>query len=287
MTQTVPSSCLLCGESVRKKLFIKGGKTFVRCSHCGLVWLEPLPTAADIAGYYARAYAEGIYAPFAGAEEIRRIIAEHRLEIVRPLARPGRWLDVGCSTGHFVEAAAQAGIEAEGIDASPRAVELARARGLKAFHAQGEDFQPPNQYDTITAFDVIEHTRDPGAFLSGLRRWIDPGGTLILTLPDVASIYPRLLMRRHWFYYAPNDHLFYFTPRTIAQLLVRHGFSVRRITRAYKPLTLDYIVSQLPHFNPTLGRVVRLATRALPRRLTARRWRFYVGEMMAIATRGE
>ena len=39
-----------------------------------------------------------------------------------------------------------------------------------------------------------------------------------LTLPDVGSIYPRLLMGRRWFYYLPSDHLYYFDRRTITRL---------------------------------------------------------------------
>src|SRR5690606_31338601 len=144
------------------------------------------------------------------ADDIRRLIAEHRLKRVRGVARRGRWLDVGCSTGHFVEAAAREGIEAQGIDVSPGAVEQARARGIAAEVARVEDFSPSGRFDAITAFDVIEHSRHPGEFVDRLREWIAPGGSLVLTLPDVSSVYPRFLMGKHWFYYAPNDHLHYF-----------------------------------------------------------------------------
>jgi hypothetical protein len=91
-----------------------------------------------------------------------------------------------------------------------------------------------------------------------------PGGTLALTLPDVSSIYPRL-MRRHWFYYAPSDHLHYFDPRTITRLLAEHGFAEARVTRAYKPLTLAYIALQLEQLTPALGRVAGVLVRAVPR----------------------
>jgi 2-polyprenyl-3-methyl-5-hydroxy-6-metoxy-1,4-benzoquinol methylase len=281
----VSTTCLLCGETETRRLFVKGGKTFIRCRQCGLEWLDPMPTPADIARYYEWAYQEGIYAPYAEAGDIRRLIAEHRFGIVHPAARPGRWLDVGCATGHFLEAAARVGLTAEGFDVSPGAVERARARGLTAHQARVEDFEPSAPYDTITAFDVIEHMLDPRAFLDRLRSWLVPRGTLALTLPNVASIYPRLLMRRHWFYYLPSDHLYYFDPRTIRQLLGEQGFTVERVGRAYKPLTLAYIVDQLRIFNPTLGAVTGVLAKPLPRRLLERAWNFYIGEMLVLATR--
>jgi 2-polyprenyl-3-methyl-5-hydroxy-6-metoxy-1,4-benzoquinol methylase len=278
-------ACLLCGGTRARALFVKGGKTFVRCRGCGLVWLDPMPTSADIDRYYEWAWREGVYKPYADAADIRRLIAAHRLEVVRPLARPGRWLDVGCATGHFLEAAAGAGMTVEGLDVSPGAIHLARARGLAVHRARVEEFEPSAPYDTITAFDVIEHMLDPRGFLDRLRGWLVPGGTLVLTLPDEGSIYPRMLMRRHWFYYLPSDHLYYFNPRTMARLLGEHGFAGTRVMRAYKPLTIDYIVLQLEIFNPRLGRVARLLARPVPRRLAARPLRCYIGEMMAVGVR--
>jgi SAM-dependent methyltransferase len=274
--------CLLCHGRDRRRLFEKGGKTFLRCRGCGLEWLEPMPTPEEIGRYYEWAYREGIYAPYAEAGDIRRLIAEHRLAVVAPLARPGRWLEVGCATGQFLEAATRAGMQAEGLDVSPGAVARARERGLAARLARVEDFAPAAPYDTIAAFDVIEHLLDPRAFLDRLRGWLVPGGTLVLTLPDVGSLYPRLLMRRHWFYYLPSDHLYYFNPRTITRLLGEHGFADVHVMAAYKPLTIDYIVPQLRIFNPRLGRLAAVLAAALPRRLRARVWRCYIGEMMAL-----
>jgi hypothetical protein len=94
-------------------------------------------------------------------------------------------------------------------------------------------------------------------------------------------------MRRHWFYYLPSDHLYYFNPRTIARLLRERRFDVQRVIPAYKPLTLRYIVPQLRIFNPLLGRVAGILARPLPARLLARPWRCYIGEMMALAVRAD
>jgi len=276
--------CLLCGSAGARRLFEKGGKTFHRCRGCGLVWLEPLPAPEDVARYYTASYQHGGYRHFASAEEIRTLIAQYRFDVVRRTARPGRWLDVGCAAGHFVEAAARSGMHAEGIDVSAGAIEMTRARGLVGYQARLEDFTPVVQYDAICAFDVIEHTLDPRLFLKRLRSWLLPDGTLVLTLPNVSSIYPRLLMRRYWFYYAPSDHLYYFNPTTLSALLRQCGFTPGRIGRTSKPLTLRYIASQLALFNPRLGRILSAATTLLPNSVLAHPWNCYLGEMMAFAS---
>ena len=92
-------------------------------------------------------------------------------------------------------------------------------------------------------------------------------------------------MRRHWFYYWPDEHLFYFDPKTIERLLTEEGFEVEKVTRAYKPLSLEYSARNLEVFNRTLGRIARAAVRVLPRGVRERPFRLYVGEMLILARR--
>lgn len=280
--------CLLCRGTDPERLFTKQGRSFLRCRGCGLVWIDPMPSPRDRGDYYERAYEEGAYATFAEAAQVRRWIARDRLEAIRAVARPGRWLDVGCSTGEFLAACAgEPGVEAEGIDISAAAVRQARERGLRAQAARVEEFEPSARYHTITGFDVLEHVLDPQDFLARLHGWLEPGGILALTLPDVSSVWARWLMGRHWFYYCPDDHLFYYDPSTVSRLLEANGFSVRRVERAYKPLSLRYASRALTLFNRVLGGVTRAGVALLPRSLADRPWKLYIGEMFVVAERRE
>lgn len=276
-------SCILCGSDRQRVLFHKQQRDFLACRDCGLVWIDPLPTREEVDARYRTAYSSGEYTAFAQARDTRELVSEHRLARVLEQAPPGRWLDVGCSTGSFVAAAVRAGCTAEGLDISREAVEVARAGGLLAHHGRVEDFAPGRRFDVITAFDVLEHSVDPRAFVKRLRGWLRPGGRLVLTLPDVSSVYPRLLMGRHWFYYWPDEHLFYFKPATVSRLLVEEGFRVDHVQRAHKPLTLDYAARNLENFNAGLGRLARGAVSLLPERLRRRPFRLYLGEMFVVA----
>lgn len=280
------TACALCTSEESRVCFVKQGRRIIECTGCGLVRVDPMPSPEALAAYYESAY-EGRYALFAHAREIRRLIAEYRMgRILGGLdeaARTGRWLDVGCSTGDFVEAAVAGGANGEGIDAARGAIAAARERGLTVHQTRVEDFEPESPYAVITAFDVLEHLLDPRAFIRRLSGWLAPGGRLVMTLPDVSSIYPRLLMRRHWFYYWPDEHLFYFDPKTITRLLEEEGFQVEPVERAYKPLTLDYSARNLSEFNVTLGAVAQTLVRVLPSSLRRRPISTYLGEMMVVA----
>jgi cyclopropane fatty-acyl-phospholipid synthase-like methyltransferase len=239
---------MLCSAAGAQVLFEKMGRNIVRCDGCRPEWVDPMPSAAELAAYYEASYADGAYSFFAEAREERRGIARYRFERISSFTREGRWLDVGASAGDFVEVASEKH-DAEGLELSETAVREARGRGLRMHCAAVEDFSPESPYAMITAFDVLEHLREPRAFLQSLRGWLRADGRLVLTLPDVSSFYPRWLMGRHWFYYVPSEHLFYYDPASVTRLLEEEGFRVESVHRAYKTLSLRYAANNLRHFN--------------------------------------
>ncbi len=279
----VPSEpCPLCASTKSRRLFRKYDYELRRCAACRLVRIHPLPSPEALARIYDASYASGAYADFARASDVRMATAHARVATIRPHVAPGPWLDVGCSTGALLAALLEAGLEAEGIELSSEAVAQARARGLAATCASADTFEPTRRYACVTAFDLVEHLIDPGAFLSRLRGWLVPGGRLVITVPDIASPAARL-MGRHWHYYAPPVHITYFDRDTIERMLARHGLHTLSISTSPKILTIDYALEQLRVLSPTLGRAVAPLGRLLPAGLRRRPLGFPVGEILVVA----
>jgi len=278
------SSCVLCGGVDRAPRFTKGRWHFVRCRSCGLESLDPLPTVEELAAHYDASYDDGAYAAFAAAADVRDAIASHRLELIRPLAPAGPWLDVGASTGAFVGAAVAAGLDAEGVEMSDVAAAAARRRGLTVHTSAVEAFAPTRRYAVVTAFDVVEHLLDPLPLLARVRGWLAPGGILALAVPDAASWVARLLGRQ-WFYYVGPFHVHYFTPATIRRALADSGYPDVAVRPLRKPLTLRYAAEQLESLAPPLAPVARGVMRALP--WLARPIPLPLGEMLVTARTGK
>lgn len=155
------------------------------------------------------------------------------LELARAGAIQGRVLDVGCGTGEHVLMAAGLGLQAAGIDASPRAIAMAegkaRDRGLHArflvwnaleLAALDEEFDTVLDCGLFHVFDDDDRAR----FVASLRSAVPAGG------------------RYHMLCFSerqPGD----FGPRRVTREEIRAGFAdgwrVDSIEAAKMAVTID------------------------------------------------
>jgi SAM-dependent methyltransferase len=138
------------------------------------------------------------------------------------------------------------------------------------------------QFDVVTAFDIIEHTFDPAAFLDDVGRLLAPSGLLALSTPDTGH-WLRRLMRSRWPMLQPHQHTFLFSQPAMRALLRDHGYEPVLVETARKVLTVDYLFGQLRQTNPTLVRYLDRAKRLLPAALRHREIAINIGEMFVCA----
>lgn len=283
-TRKINLQCPVCGIAQFRFRFEKKGRDFWRCMSCAGELLYPLPTVDELEEYYDESYAAGMYSDFAAAQTMKRMTAQSRLSELSqyvPSASGGRWLDVGCADGTFVAVAKEKGADAQGVELSATAVELARQAGLNVHCGTVGSLPNDARFDTITAFDVIEHVLDPRNFIHDLRMRVRDGGHIVLTLPDLNSM-ARRLMGSRWYFYIPEEHLHYFNRQNLSLLLREESFTVKAACRTYKPLTFDYSLVQFAEYNPMIHRVLSAVGKVIPSRLRSKVIPLPIGEMMLI-----
>ncbi len=230
-------TCNLCGVDESEPLFkgrdrlLGGTETFqwVRCRRCGLIYLNPRPTLAEMACYYPTNYE-----PFTRHERAENWLARLRYRVyihkLRRIAgqepKPGRLLDVGCGIGDFMLGMRQRGWEVHGVDLSPNAVALARQKGLDVFQGQLFDVPYAEQgFDLVTMWDVLEHLHDPSAHLARVAQILKPRGKFVVTLPNPHSLDFRLFGPL-WTGLDVPRHLYVFVRPALLALFQRAGLEV-------------------------------------------------------------
>jgi len=141
--------------------------------------------------------------------------------------KPGYILDIGSSTGVFLDAMIRTGWKGKGVEVNPQAVDYARQKfNLDVDCANFEDTNPTNVlYDAVTMWDVLEHTYNPANVLRQVNAILKENGILAMTLPYWES-FDRVVFGDYWIGYDIPRHLFVFSKPVLKKLLEKSGFSV-------------------------------------------------------------
>lgn len=248
------AACNLCGEErfvqiARRDRYGVPVRT-VLCEACGLVFLNPRPTAEGYRDFYAHHYRPLVSAytghsyddpAFLAAEQAAyaRRLDEH---LLGPHLQPhrGTLLDVGGSTGviaaHFAE---RYGLRAICLDPSPRETEEARKHGIETVTSLVEDYDPGElRFDVILLCQTVDHLLDVSGTLSRIHRWLADDGIFFVDPLDFRA----MLRRQHDVVSSVKvDHPFYLTRETMDLFLARAGFETVVLDVSGNPFHLNYL----------------------------------------------
>jgi len=234
-------SCDFCGHQSATLLYQfndtinnkKNRFTYVECENCHLIYLNPRPSKEEILDYYPESYApykKNIY------EEKNILIRTIRLHNVK---RTRKWiekktkmkngsiLDIGCSTGTFLNEMQKNGWTASGVELSEFASNYAKNKfnlHIENCSLENAHFDP-NSFDVITFWDVLEHTYSPTQQLELSHKLLKTNGLLIINIPNWSS-FDNKLLKRHWVGFDPPRHLYIFKNFVLTKMLEKYNFEV-------------------------------------------------------------
>jgi 2-polyprenyl-3-methyl-5-hydroxy-6-metoxy-1,4-benzoquinol methylase len=162
---------------------------------------------------------------------------QSRPELVRELPQQlGLVLDVGCGAGGVGRALRDRADTLTGVELVSEAAEAAEAVYDRVERGSIEEALPElgGPFDTILAYDVLEHLVDPGPVLEGLRGLAAPGALLHVSVPNARhwSLVRDLVLRGTFGYtewgHRDRTHLRWFTPSDLSALLTDAGWIAER-----------------------------------------------------------
>jgi 2-polyprenyl-3-methyl-5-hydroxy-6-metoxy-1,4-benzoquinol methylase len=230
--------CPVCGVARWRPWGTVRGEALSQCEQCHLAATADFvegrknpDTLYDVEPAHAEIYARH-YLPH------RRALYARCLPQLDRFRETGRLLEVGSGYGYFLEMAAQAGWQAEGVEISRYCCEIARLRGCRVHHGHlHEAALGASTYDCVVLWDVIEHFTHPDAILRQCHALLRPGGAVLMRTPDARALArsfdPARAAYRSLAYPANTaEHVFHFTPRDLAALAANSGFMTDAIDHA-------------------------------------------------------
>lgn len=150
-----------------------------------------------------------------------------RIKKIIDTIRPGKkLLNVGCAQNPEIHyGLAQKCNKITGIDLNEEGIEEMKKAGhnVRLMNAEMIDFD--EKFDYIIAGEIIEHLSNPGLFLDSATKHLENNGELIITTPNISSLFliPLVIV-----FDKSQDpgHVHYFDLKNLTVLVSRHNLSV-------------------------------------------------------------
>ena len=236
--------CPLCGAGRLKPRAVewKDG-LFSLCRACGFLFQDPPPAEAQVRTFYEQDYYDELKPLENRIRQARLPLYQQALRQMAPLKKTGRVLDLGCGFGDFMLAAEKEGWQCWGLDPSREAWGAARKHfkdQVVLGTAESAEFQD-GYFDVVTLWNVLDCVSEPLKTLEHIRRWLRPGGRILVRTPNAAChyffyhLYHRgmpLLNLAGWKKDFTAFHRSNFSGQSLKMCLAAAGFQAIEITNA-------------------------------------------------------
>jgi SAM-dependent methyltransferase len=248
---------VLLSDGKDRRHGLPGEFRLVKCRACGLVYLNPRPTAQALDAYYPPDYAPYVQRGLFG--RLTRWLRKREASALRrSLPAGAEVLEVGCAAGDLLVPLREAGFRVTGVELSDHAATTARTRHHLDVHT-GTIASAPlegRSFDAVIMRNVIEHVPDPKGDLEKAASLLRPGGLLVLRTDNVASSDARIF-RSLWYGFDFPRHFTLFSPGTLSRCVRSAGLEVTRVQFSLVPthwiVSLRYWASERRGFAEASG----------------------------------
>ena len=223
-------NCPSCSSNKNTKILEKDGFWIVRCKICSLIFVNPILDQQKYIKAYKSSEYQKIMKSLGEKSHIYRVkrFGKERVNFLANYfpKRKIKILDVGCSTGFFLEACKQKGWDCDGLELNPSAAQFGRKRGLNIYEQDLLNYKTQKKYDIITMFDVLEHLSDPKKIILDAKKKLKKNGLIYVYVPNWNCASRILMKEKNCHFIWPTHHLTYFTPKTLKNFFERLKFNV-------------------------------------------------------------
>ena len=201
-----------------------------RCLKCNVERLLEsccIPEEYYETGEYRKKLAQSIQA--------ENVIHEHEVlnkftfEALWPLSiRNKNIVDIGCGSGHLLDALSGASKNQVGIEPCSTYLENIVERGYEAYPSIQDctSKDKKNYFDLGFSIQVIEHVLNPRSFLEDIRLLLKPGADLLISTPNRDDILMSLMPDDFPSFFYRTQHRWYFDASSLKFCAKSAGFEI-------------------------------------------------------------
>lgn len=197
----------------------------VTCDNCGFAYADVKASQEIYNAYYA---CNNMYSADAALKEkIVNVTAERRGDFFeRYISKKAKILDIGCGSGALLIALKDRGFcNLFGMDPSQESINIVREHGINAkvgnvFDEASEELA--QTFDIVCFTAVLEHVYELNECIEHLRNYLAKDSRIYLSVPSVEEFGKKYRPLAHYF---NHEHINYFSPVSLDNLMGQHGFS--------------------------------------------------------------
>jgi len=244
-------TCPVCGSKNYTPIFSKEGGTYVKCKDCTMVYLNPVFTDEAIIDYYQTNHTEQSEVVESDTDNFYTVIYNGGLQTIKQ-NNPNifKVLDIGCSSGTFLDLAKQQNLSTYGVELNKAEFEFVKKKGHTVFNELLENLSFDTKFDAITMWDVFEHIVDGEFYLNTMKNLLTENGVIFLQIPSSDSLAAKIL-QEHCNMYDGLEHVNLYGVETIKRLAKKCDLEVLNIKTVISEIGV--INNFLNYENPYLG----------------------------------
>ncbi len=244
----VDRSCPVCNSNSATFFLNKSASSYFKCNDCSMVYLNPIMSPDATVDYYTNLNT-GQGEIVSSDSKFYREIYSMGLESIEKLKKHGELLDIGCSTGFFLDIAKERGWNTSGLELGIEEASVAENKGHTIHKHSIDNLDSGKLFDAITMWDVLEHIPDGIDQLIKIKDHLNHKGILFFQIPNSDSLAAKVL-RKECRMFDGLEHTNLYNPSTVRQIAATCGFIVKDMRSVISEIAVlnNYLDYSDPYF---------------------------------------
>ncbi|MFY9143273.1 class I SAM-dependent methyltransferase [Sulfuricurvum sp.] len=187
--------CPVCHKNHEQFIFFKDGGRYVKCRECAMIYLNPVFKNEHLENHYRNNH-DCQSEIVTNDSEFYTALYTKGLRAIEAVTSKGNILDIGCSSGNFLDCAVQSNWKTFGVELNEKESAYAVQKGHTVYNQLLESVNFTEKMDAVSLWDVFEHLKDGRSYLEQIKALLSDTGVIFLQIPSADSLAAKMLREK-------------------------------------------------------------------------------------------